>query len=184
MQLVPPPHTLPHAPQWLSFDAKLTSQPLAAARSQSPKPALHTKLHAPDAHTPDAFAGDEHTVPHAPQLSGSERVVTQSPPHTVCPVGQRAEHVPPRHTVPAAHTRPQAPQWLLSVAVSRHTPPQFVVPATQLTTHAPSEHTVPAAHTVPHDPQFARSVCTSRHTLPQAVSPVGQSSTQRPAAHT
>jgi hypothetical protein len=53
-----------------------------------------------------------HVVPHVPQLLLSVCVSVQMPPHTVNPepVGQVAEHVPPRQACPVGHVMPQVPQ--------------------------------------------------------------------------
>jgi hypothetical protein len=51
-----------------------------------------------------------------PQLLVSLAVLTQRPPHTVCPVGHA--QVPAMHDWPIAQTLPQVPQLLMSVPVA------------------------------------------------------------------
>ena len=78
-------HALPHAPQWASDARVSTSQPLATARSQSPKPSVHVPTaHAPTAHADSALAA-AHTVPQPPQFPTLVRMSTHPPPQHVCP---------------------------------------------------------------------------------------------------
>jgi len=71
----------PQAPQWVTLLASTASQPLLAERSQSAKPALHTKLQAPPTQTSVALARIGQVTPQAPQLAGSMRVLTHAPLH-------------------------------------------------------------------------------------------------------
>ena len=63
-------------------------------------------------------------VPHMPQFAGSDCVLVQRPPHTVCPVAQ--PQAPALHAAPPLHAMPHAPQWSASVCVFTQRPPQSV----------------------------------------------------------
>jgi hypothetical protein len=76
----------------------------------------------PDTQMPVA----EHALPHAPQLSGSEAVLTQLLPQTVDVESQAPTHLPASQSgVVPEHTFPQAPQLLGSLAVGVQTPAHF-----------------------------------------------------------
>jgi hypothetical protein len=62
-------------------------------------------------------------VPHAPQLFGSVTVVTQTPPHIVCPMPHEPPHVPRLQTSPAAHAFPHEPQLPFDESKSTHVEP-------------------------------------------------------------
>jgi len=69
-------HEVPQAPQFASVVSGV-SQPLAATRSQSPKPALHdTTWQLYPEQLPTAFAG-AHTVAHEPQFASPSSEVSQ-----------------------------------------------------------------------------------------------------------
>jgi hypothetical protein len=71
-------HAVPQAPQFPTLVARLVSQPLLASLSQSPKPALQVKPHAPAAQVLVLFGREGHTVPQAPQFAVSAaRLVSQ-----------------------------------------------------------------------------------------------------------
>ena len=59
-----------------------------------------------------------------PQFAGSERVSTQVPPHSVCPLGQ--PQVLPVQMRPPVQMLPQAPQFALSFVVLTQVEPQAV----------------------------------------------------------
>ena len=74
-----PPQALPQLPQLFASFVRLTSQPFAAFRSQSPKPALQVKLQVPPEQVAVALAGDEQTLPQLPQLERVVLVFTSQP---------------------------------------------------------------------------------------------------------
>jgi hypothetical protein len=149
LQVLPPGHTLPQAPQLLA--------------------SLVVFLHTPPQHVAPA----PHLAPQAPQLLGSVVVLVHTVPLTAGQEGaapdqpgRRAlpwqhddggEHgvmgvqVPLLQVLPPGHTLPQAPQLLASLVVFLHTPPQ---------------HVAPAPHLVPQAPQLLGSVVVLVHTVP------------------
>ena len=74
-----PPQPAPQLPQLFGSSVRLTSQPLAALRSQSPKPALQVKLQVPPEQVAVALAGAEQTLPQLPQLETVVLVFTSQP---------------------------------------------------------------------------------------------------------
>src|SRR5918998_1752965 len=68
-----------------------------------------------------------HTLPQAPQLAGSLRTLTQTPPQSIDSGTQM--HSPPTQACPPTQAFPHAPQLAGSISGSTQTPPQFVVPA-------------------------------------------------------
>ena len=94
----PPPHELPQRPQFAGSVRTSASQPLAAERSQSAKPASQTKLQLPPTHTGEELGRSAQTVPQPPQLDGSFIVSTHEPEQSVRPEAQLATHAPPLHT--------------------------------------------------------------------------------------
>jgi hypothetical protein len=200
------PHTTPHAPQLFTSVARtLTSQPLAAAPSQSAKPASQPPTtQRPAAHALTLAFARAQRAPHPPQLSGSDAVFTQSPAHADAPAPHEAAHAPALHTWPAAQAADAAgalhrPQFPLSVRVFTSqplaaSPSQSAKPAA----HAPSRH-APASqlaaalakrHITPHAPQLFTSVARTLTSQPLAAAPSQSAkpasqppTTQRPAAH-
>lgn len=62
-----PPQRLPQLPQYMAV-LSAASQPLAATRSQLPKPGEHALIpHAPPVHVCVATFGRAHARPHPPQ---------------------------------------------------------------------------------------------------------------------
>ena len=116
---------------------------------------------------------------HWPQLFGSERVSTQTPPHCESPALHVTAHWPPLQLlVPFAasgHGLPQPPQFWTSVLVSTHALPHFARPPLHSKLHKPAAHFgVPPdgeAHTLPQPPQFCASLFTSTHEPEQDVLP-------------
>jgi hypothetical protein len=53
----------PHAPQFITFESVLASQPFELSPSQSPKPAVHVSPQAPRLHTGVALVAPRQTVP-------------------------------------------------------------------------------------------------------------------------
>src|SRR5690242_4799298 len=76
---------VPQAPQLFASVRVSTSQPFAGSPSQSAKPGLHAKPHAPAVHVATALATVAvHATPQPPQFAVSSRkesVGTQPPPH-------------------------------------------------------------------------------------------------------
>jgi hypothetical protein len=123
----------PQAPQFVRL-VKATSQPLAAAPSQSPKPGSHDATAQVRAAQVSSAWARLHETPHPPQLVRLAREVSQ--PSAGClsqsayPASQTPREQVPRGQVSAAwsrsHALPQAPQ---SVSVSTRTShPSLTVP--------------------------------------------------------
>jgi hypothetical protein len=71
VQVWPPVHLLPHAPQLLGSEFVFTSQPSAALPLQLANPAVHeVTAHAPALQVTVSLLVRQ-TTPHAPQLLGS-----------------------------------------------------------------------------------------------------------------
>jgi hypothetical protein len=93
-----------HRPQWVALVLRFTSQPLVALPSQSPKPARHATVHAPEAQRPSApgAPGQAVTLSDIPSREhrrtlvalahdtapGTHAVGTQALSRQVCPMGQ------------------------------------------------------------------------------------------------
>jgi hypothetical protein len=90
----------PHPPQLLMSAARvLSSQPLLARPSQSPKPVAHAPTtQAELAQACTVTLVSEHALMHAPQLFTSVVVRTQSPAQFVVPAPQVAAQAPAEHT--------------------------------------------------------------------------------------
>ncbi len=135
-----------------------------------------------------------HTVPHAPQLRASVAVVTQLPPHVVCPDGHGDTHDPARQMSPVAQVRPHDPQLVASVLVLVSHPfdavrSQSAKPLAHApTTHTPEAHacvaTLVSAHTRPHDPQLFGSKLVDVQLPEHSVRPAPHVAVQVPAVHT
>ncbi len=166
--------TVPHAPQFETSAPMLTSQPLAALRSQSAKPALQVKPQVPEAQVDVALARAGQTVPHEPQLFGSVAVLVHEPEQLMSPVAQVTTHAPAEHTWPEAQRTPHMPQLLLSTRRSRHVPEQFVCPVGHTSVQTLDTQLCPVAQTRPHAPQLFTSLVRSRQLVPHAVRPVAQ----------
>jgi hypothetical protein len=158
------PHERPQLPQFEALVRVSASQPLLGSPSQSRKPTLQTKEHAPALHTAAVFARVGQTMLHAPQLLGSVRVLVQLPLHSASPVAQVARQTPVEHSCPAAQTWLQPPQFARSfcVLVSQPlaaSPSQFVKPESHVVSrHAPSvQAALPLLkwHASPQAPQWA-----------------------------
>lgn len=85
-----------------------------------------------------------HTVPHAPQSSGSLPGDTHEPAQVCSPWGQA--QTPALQAAPAAQAVPQAPQLDESFEVSTHEEPHWTSPTAQADWHAPLEQTRPVSH--------------------------------------
>jgi hypothetical protein len=155
--------TLPHEPQWFTFEFTDVSQPFAGIASQLPKPALHVKPQAPPVHVVVAFATVAHELLHDPQREGVEFKFVSQPfialasqsPHPALHV---KPHAPPEQVVIAlardGQTLPHEPQWFTSIERFTHVIPQSVCPPPQPLTQLPPEHIgVPPEQTRPHIPQ-------------------------------
>jgi hypothetical protein len=121
-QVCPGPHPRPQAPQLFTSTSRLTSQPLRAWLSQSPKPGVHACTRHEDA---TQLARPLVTVvgqfwKHPPQWALFTLASTQPPeqqvrpPEQAPPTPQRPWQVPPMHTSPAG-------QWV-SLLHCTHTP--------------------------------------------------------------
>jgi hypothetical protein len=139
LQIMPPVHAAPHAPQLAASVAVSTHTP--AQRMSVPVhahwPARHVALvphgmpsampvqsHAPAVHaTPGA-----HAFPQAPQCAASLATFAQLPLQLVIPV---AQSTPPTQLCPVEHVALQVPQCAQSVVRSTQLLPQRVRPAPQ-----------------------------------------------------
>ena len=65
------PQAPPQIPQCATDVASSSSHPLTALPSQSPYPAAQANPQVPPEQVAEAFGGDGHAVPHAPQWAGS-----------------------------------------------------------------------------------------------------------------
>lgn len=119
-------HVPLHAPQWVVFVWRSTSQPLERLPSQLPKPAEQVMPHRPPEQVAVPFV-ELHTVPQLPQLPGRLRFVSQPlaalPSQLPHPELQTMPQTPPEQVaVPLVElqTVPQPPQarGLLLVIVS------------------------------------------------------------------
>jgi hypothetical protein len=118
-------------------------------------------------------------MPHAPQLSRSLVVSTQSDPHRL--PGAAQSHTPLMQEVPIGHERPQEPQLARSAIRLTQEPAQRALGPEHRDVHAPALHTRPGGQRVPQAPQFAGSVCVSTQTPAHATAFEGQ--TQAPLTH-
>jgi hypothetical protein len=92
--LAPAGHTIPHAPQWVTAVEVAVSQPLAAAASQSPKPAAQASAQTPARQAGDALGPDpQGTASQAPQRVGSFCRLMQRMPQRTSPAAQSLPHV-------------------------------------------------------------------------------------------
>jgi len=172
LQLVPPVHSSPHAPQ-LSSSVRGSTQADAQFVSE---PQL--VVHSPALQTWPAL----HFVWHAPQNCGLLSRSTQVPLQFVRPSGHT--HAASEQMKPSGHFFPQPPQLSGSVVSRTHSPPQstfpFELPASfplglQLpAVQAPSRQTSPFAHFTPHAPQLSRSATMLVHRSLQSTCPGGQ----------
>ncbi len=123
--LGPAVHTAPHAPQFITFESVLASQPLVLLPSQSPKPGVHERPHAPRLHTGVALVAPRQTVPQVPQLVIESRRASHplvaSPSQSAKPVSHVNEHRPAAHAraefARSGHTVPHPPQLSTLVCV-------------------------------------------------------------------
>jgi hypothetical protein len=185
-------HVVPQRPQLFAVVLRLVSQPLAALPSQSPKPVLQVRRHAPVVHAAVWFGPAVHVRPHAPQLVTLVLVLVSQPLAAfMSQLPKPAVQVSPQVDIAqvgvefaaGAQARPQAPQFAALVVVSMQVAPQSIVGAAQAAAQTPIEQFSPAAHARPHIPQFVRSVCVSTQTPPQEVCPAGQRGRHMPPAH-
>ena len=72
-------HATPQRPQLPAAVKRLTSQPFDAMPSQSAKPSLQAKPHAPAAQVARALAGAGHALSHAPQWATLVVVLVSQP---------------------------------------------------------------------------------------------------------
>jgi len=161
---------LPQAPQWAALVRVSTSQPLLGLPSQSPKFVAQTAPHTPAAQKVVALGPEGHTVPQAPQWSGSLATLAQVPAQLRSPVWQLTPHWPAEHTVPLGQTVPQAPQLVLLVLVLTSQPlaalpSQSAKPVAQAASvQAPALQVVVALGNTqarPHPPQWVALVVVS-----------------------
>ena len=93
---------IPQLPQLAASVWRFTSQPLAALRSQSARPALQVMPHRPAVHVRVPPGPPGQTLPQAPQLSGLSWVLTHAIPQRVWFDAQPDPHAAPRAS--ATHT--------------------------------------------------------------------------------
>jgi hypothetical protein len=160
MQVVPPVHVFPQAPQLVSEVATSTQAPpqltVPIEQLSTQVPLLHTLL------------GGQ-ALPQAPQFCGSEARVTQALPQGVVPMMHR--HEPLQNWV-GAQARSQEPQWSREMVRFSQEPPQLTSPAAQpLFPQWPWLQKRPAGQACPQPPQCRRSAWVSTHWPLQLVCP-------------
>lgn len=146
VQVAPPGHTVPHAPQLRLLVCKLTHPP-----SHSVRPVLQLPVQAPPEHS----VPRGQRLPHTPQFRGSELKSVQAVPHCVSPELQA--HFPSRQLAPVAQGLLHPPQLFGSVDRSTHAPLQFVSEPHDVV-HEPDAHTSALGQTLPQAPQLAGSL--------------------------
>ena len=164
VQVWPPAHTVPQAPQLLLSVCELTQLPL-----QSVVPVAQPQ--APIAHTRPVGQAR----PQAPQLAASVWVLTHTRPQSVEPVGQR--QAPIWQVWPVGQAMPQAPQLALLVCVLTQVGAgaigvQSVSPVMQVgrgATQRPIAQVLPAGQAIAHAPQLVGSVLVSAQAAPQRI---------------
>ncbi len=200
MQICPLGHPPPHRAQLVDVPSGV-SQPSASWALQFAKPALQTMPHRPAVHAPAAFATDEHTFPHDPQLFLSFDRATSHPfAYTLSQFENPAAHVSPQR--PAKHpgapfacivqATPHAPQ--LPIVVSAVSQPFATMPSQSAypVSHRPivqcsATHAGSAwgrLHRIPQVPQLSGSVETWTHDAPHRVSLGSQFAAQALREHT
>jgi hypothetical protein len=97
VHVCPAAQRVPHAPQFIAFE-RSASQPLAALRSQSAKPAAHALTQRPPTHAADDMPLATQALPQLPQCRGSVASTTSQPLRTS----------PSQLAVPLLHTSSQA----------------------------------------------------------------------------
>jgi len=158
--------TVPQAPQFEGSEARDTQAPL-----HSVVPAGQARAQAPPVHTLPA----SHTAPHAPQLSGSVKVLTSHPSDAVLlqsakpavqPLTVHCESAHPAVALARLQTFAQPPQLFGSVARETSQPSTASMlqsanpPVHAAIAQVPVVHWAVAlagAHTLPQPPQFATS---------------------------
>lgn len=93
------------------------------APEQGTSPEVHWNEQLPALQLAAAPAGAEQTLPHLPQLDGSESRSTHAPEHVVF-APQSVLHLPDLQTCPVPQAFSQLPQWSWLEVRSTHVPPQ------------------------------------------------------------
>jgi hypothetical protein len=164
LQVLPPGHALPQAPQLLGSVSVLMQR------------LPHSLVDPPQLHTPPTqFWPVPHAVVHEPQWPMSVtrsthallQLVSGFPasfePHT-------SVHAPVEHVgVAGGQTSPQPPQLLGSLCMAVHEPLQMMPPFGH--PHTPAWHVNPVPHCERQVPQFELSVFRSTQTPPHIVKP-------------
>jgi hypothetical protein len=168
----PPPHALPHVPQFSGSESRC-----AQASPQNAVPAGQT--HLLDSHT----CVVAHAFPHPPQFDPSAVVSTHDCEQAVYGGDwQVATHAPAWQSgVAPPHALPHAPQFIGSLATSVHAPLHTCFSAGQA--HLPASHDCPLGHVVPHAPQLLASFVVSTHFEEQSVRPTAHGAWHAPFAH-
>jgi hypothetical protein len=158
-QVRPVAHAPPQRPQLAPSVRRSTSQPLAALRSQSPKPALQVYPHAPAAHVAVALARVGHTLPQVPQFVGLVAVAASQPLAALRSQSVKPGLQAPAPQTPAVHVAvalagtgqalPQVPQLERLVAVTAQALPQQVWPLGHALVGEHPETQEPRRHTWP-----------------------------------
>jgi hypothetical protein len=190
-------HARPHAPQWASVDASVTSQPLPAALSQLAKPGAQAMPHTLPEQVAAALGAVGHTLLQRAQWAGLVASGV-SQPSAVLPLQLPK---PARHSMPQApavqvatvlggvgHAKPHIPQCEVLVWRLAQVPPQLVSPGAQVVPQALALQFCPAEHARPHPPQCAKvlrvlvsqPLATFMSQLPRSMA---QAMAQTPAAH-
>ena len=163
--LGPAEHTAPHAPQFITFESVLASQPFELSPSQSPKPDAHVSPQAPRLHTGVALVAPRQIVPHVPQSvtvsSRASQPLAGFRSQSAKPMLHANPHTPPVHARVAlariGHALSHMPQSSGLVCVLTQAIPQRASPAAQPDTQRAVppmvvQRGVAPEHTVPHAP--------------------------------
>lgn len=130
---------------------------------QSNQPGMHCDPQLPPLHVAYELGGTAHALSQLPQLLTSACVLTQSPLHSVVPLGQLETQAPFEQTSPEAQAVPQAPQLLPLVCRFTQTPPHRSRPPVHVFVQTPFSQLAVAfgggaGHPRPQPPQFDRSL--------------------------
>jgi hypothetical protein len=161
-------HWTPQAPQLVSV-LRLVSQPLAGMPSQSAKPELQTRPHAPLLQTAVEFGPEGQTLPQPPQWFASVRML----------VSQPLAGLPSQSAKPVGHVPAQPAPMLLQPFGQQIGPP--LVPTQVLLPGGQPHWVVPDMQTMPGGQQVCGAVVP-----PQIAWPAGQQTLllmQVPAQH-
>ncbi len=163
---------LRHAPQWAGLAARSTSQPLAAAPSQLPKPVAQTTAHAPLMQAGVELGAAAQVLPQAPQWGAAE-VTSVSQPLLATPSQSPTAVASSQRRVHTLATQTAAPRGPPGQRLSHA--PQLPGSLTRLTQVSPQRSGVSPEQATAHEARRAPPVTVTVHsglappqTVPQA----------------